>query len=173
MNSHDGLKDALTNLASPTLLYEELRRELARAKRSGIGFCALKIILTREPNQSSVPTVSEYGEYRDFQISSISEREILVFSQSLSRETRGEDICARMGRGEFLVLLQDYSPSHVLFINRLVGQWTRRRTLDRRLNDVIKPRLEFSIAYSISGESSLDLLNRLDMEPTFTSADLQ
>lgn len=172
MKSHDGLKDALTNLASPPLLYEELRRELARAKRSGIGFCAVKMILICDSNQCSPAVVPEFQERRDIQFSSLSDREILVFSQTLSKETRGEDICARMGGGEFLVLLQDFSPSHVLFIDRLVRQWTRRRALDQRLIGVAAPRLQFSIAYSGAGDSSLDFLNRLDMEPVFTSADL-
>jgi len=78
-----------------------------------------------------------------------------------------------MGRSEFLVLLQDFSPSYVLFIDRLVRQWTQRRAVDRRLSEVKAPRLEFSVAYSRAEESSLDLLDRLDLEAAFTPSDLQ
>ncbi|MBC7463864.1 MAG: hypothetical protein H7227_06360 [Actinobacteria bacterium] len=173
MNSHDGLKDALTNLASPTLLYEELRRELARAKRSGVGFCAMKIILRIDVDKKSLPVTPESDVHRDFRISSLSERETLIFSRTLSNETRGEDICARMGGSEFLLLMQDFSLAHDVFIDRLVRQWTRQRAIDPRLSSVTAPRLEFSVALSRTDEGSLDFLNRLDLEPILVLSPIQ
>lgn len=172
MNSPDGLKDALTNLASPTLLYEELRRELSRAKRNGVGLCAMKIMIGLS-NKSHVISGShaQAAKLGDQMRHSIFDREILGFTQSLSHETRGEDICARMGKVEFLVLLPAFHTSQAHFVERLLRRWDRQRSLDTRLRGFTRPSLEFSFVLSSADETSLALLNRLDMEPTLISVE--
>lgn len=166
MNSPNGLKDALTNLASPTLLYEELRRELSRAKRNGAGLCAMKIMIGLS-NKSQVVSEqdAEAAKLGDRMRQSIFDREILGFTQSLSHETRGEDICARMGKVEFLVLLPAFHSAQEHFVERLLHRWDRQRSLDARLRGFTRPSLEFSFVVSSADEASLALLNRLDMEP--------
>jgi hypothetical protein len=154
MKSHDGLKDSLTNLAVPAFLYVELKRELARATRNGNFISGVKIILKASP---------ELGNYLAGDSTSINEREILLFAQSLQHETRGEDICARMGEAEFLVLLIGYQASNKVFLERLLGHWKIKRTKDFKLKAIPLPIFNFSFAHSHSEESSLDFLNRLDL----------
>lgn len=172
MNSHNGLKDALTNLASPSLLYEQLRRELSRAKRSGVGLCAMKIIIRLpKEDRSGINSESQKRKLLDPESTAIFDREILGFTQSLSHETRGEDICARMGASEFLVLLPAFRASQQLFVERLLRRWNQQRSLDARLQGVALPLLEFTYIISSADETSLALLNRLDMDSTIISVE--
>ncbi len=143
--SHDGLRDSRTHLAAPPLLYEELRRELARASRSKTKLVIVRIVL----NKSLVAEANEGTE-------SGIEREILEFGQLLKTTSRGEDICARVGELEFLILFHGDQLQAELILRRIGEKWSLK------LRD-----LEFYSSYVISilGESGLELLNRLDLIP--------
>jgi GGDEF domain-containing protein len=154
MKSHDGVKDVFTHLATPSFLYEELRRELARASRNGVPISGIKIVL-KHPLKHSDPQFRAYAE--------IWEREILVLAQTLHSETRGEDICARMGDAEFLILLIGYKGSPEIFIERFLVHLKNERDRDMKL--ALIPHLEyrFSFRTSLSHDSSLEFLNQLDL----------
>lgn len=144
--SHDGLRDSLTNLAAPPLFYEELRREIAKKSRSGEGVQVLRIVLSKiEASDVGGP------EEPDSELTG----DIVEFAQILSSSSRGEDVCARMGQNEFLVLFSGGMLVISTFISRLVSQWYESE------------RLHFLASSSLlvgTKETGLDFLNRLDLE---------
>ena len=126
--SHDGVKDSLTHLAAPPYFYENLRREIARSARSGKRIMVLKFVVrsgrldTRES--------------------------ILNFAGLLSNHFRQDDLVARMGRFEFMVLISES--------NEYVLQIIQRITVHSNFE------FEYSIASSLDHDDPLKLLNRLD-----------
>ena len=141
--SHDGLRDSLTSLAAPPLFYEELRRELARAKRR-----ESKIVLIRMVLRERLLAVDE--EIIKFD----PRREILEFGQLLRRASRAEDVCARVGEREFLNLIHGDQIQSESIVLRIIKNWSLE---DRRL------KLFTSCVTSTHGELGLDILNRLDL----------
>jgi len=138
--SHDGLRDSLTHLAAPPYFYENLRRELATAERNNSHFTLIRFQLHNISNVDQTPDQD-----------SIYEVAILSFAEIIKSATRAEDLCARLGKGEFTLILK--APLEV------------GRSLSRRILESWKSK-EFSCesAYVLSevGESSLEILNRLD-----------
>ena len=170
MNSHDGLKDALTHLALPALLYEELRRELARASRSGVLISGVKIVLyTQEITQVPLDGNHSNRQAARSDNSELLDREYLLLAQSMQYESRREDVCARMGDREFLILLIGFKASSEIFIDRLLKRWYGERDHDARLKGLSRPNVYFSFITSVSDESTLDFLNRLDLAPVHSS----
>jgi GGDEF domain-containing protein len=82
---------------------------------------------------------------------SIYEVAILAFAEIIKSATRAEDLCARLGKGEFTLILKAPLEVGRSLSQRILESWTST---------------EFSCesAYVLSeiGESSLELLNRLD-----------
>jgi GGDEF domain-containing protein len=141
MYSHDGMKDSLTNLAAPPLLYEELRREIAKRKRSGTEIQILRLVLQKVGDEP----VSESDSVGD----------LLELAQILASSTRGHDVCARMGEYEFLILFTGEEFSVPSFVVRLSGQWRLKH--HRHI-------LATSFVSSHASETGLAILNRLDLE---------
>ncbi len=135
MFSHDGLKDVLTQLAAPPLFYEELRREVSRMERNGERFAILRLELD--------------GSFR-------SESDIINFSETVIRATRGEELVARLGEFEFAVLVRGNQLAAVSLLDRIaIG--VRKQ--------IPTPHFTSSQISSQAGEGALDLLNRLDTIP--------
>ncbi|MCX6430115.1 MAG: diguanylate cyclase [Actinobacteria bacterium] len=141
MYSHDGIRDSLTNLAAPPLFYQDLRRELARKNRNGGEILLLRLVL-REKMLGE-----EFGsEY---------EKDILEFGHALTAISRSEDLCARLGEFEFVLLFSGEEVSAQGFTSRLERHWH------------LKERKLFIFSSSIvscENETGLELLNRLDHE---------
>ena len=157
MYSHDGLKDSLTNLAAPPLFYEELRRELSRARRNNGEVLVVRLLL--QDFEESAPEVGcdvDQLSGKEDEEPNDPEREILEFSQILKGATRGEDVCSRVGEREFLTLFQGEILQPEPFISRLNNIWTSKQRVLTLLA---------AFTRSISGEGGLELLNRLDLEP--------
>lgn len=150
MHSHDGLRDSLTHLASAGLFYEELRREIARARRS----CE-PISLARFVLKANRP------EFVDLTPSEI-EIELLSFSQTLSRLTRTEDICARIGDLEFLVLLRGNEGVANQLTKRVASVWQQDLSDHAGLDFRCRVTQQNSHLEHIVDESPLEFLNRLD-----------
>lgn len=152
LRSHDGLRDSLTHLASPGLFYEELRREVSRARRSGELISLARFVLR--------PKVGEYvgSLSRECQI------EVLSFSRTLRRLTRAEDMCSRIGNVEFLVLLRgnDSVASHL--IERVALAWRGDLANHAGPDFPCGVILENSQLQLSIDESALEFLNRLDQE---------
>ncbi len=96
--SHDGLRDSLTHLAAPPYFYENLRRDIATAERN-----KSRLSLIRFQLFSSVNIDPEKIEIRD---ESQYEVAILSFAELLKSLIRSEDLCARLGRMEFTLILK-------------------------------------------------------------------
>ena len=141
--SHDGLRDSLTHLAAPPYFYENLRRELATAERNKSRLTLIKFILVQTPTPTSTLTLSE-SHY---------ESAILSFAELLKASIRAEDLCARLGRMEFTLILKSSVEVGISLAGRVLGSWEAK---------------DFSPLYSTLGvrtnESPLEILNRLDTQ---------
>ena len=157
MYSHDGIRDSLTQLAAPTLLYEELRRELARAKREERPISMIRFVLA---HGGLLPHDSETSAYSEF------EEEVVNFAQTLTLLSRDEDVCARMGELEFVCILHGQEEAHRSFVSRISSRWCEAKSSRNDSKASSHLHLEAASLVSKSGESALDFLNRLDLEST-------
>lgn len=154
MYSHDGLRDSLTHLAAPPFFYEELRRGLSRVARGDGQLSLIRLVLSVETevrlaNAMNCP----------------SDVEILQFAEILTRSSREEDLCARLGECEFVLLLYGPDASAEKFVQRTLDRWHECVTTGG------SDRIEVSVShlsFCISGRSNrsvLDLLQMLDRQP--------
>jgi GGDEF domain-containing protein len=152
MHSHDGLRDSLTHLASPGLFYEELRREISRARRSGEQVSLARFVLRAKASEVDAPHSSEF------------DIEVLSFSHTLSQLTRAEDICSRIGSLEFLVLLRGSDSVAMALIERVALAWMGDLTEHAGTDYQGRVTLENSHLQHIANQSALEFLNRLDQK---------
>lgn len=144
--SHDGLRDSLTHLAAPPYFYENLRRDLATAERnkSRITLIRFQIFPTQARNEN--------GDVEENQVQrSHYEVAILAFSEILKSNIRVEDLCARLGRFEFTLILRAGLEVAAILSERVLQEWKNELFICKS-----------SYVSAIVGESSLELLNRLD-----------
>jgi GGDEF domain-containing protein len=137
--SHDGLRDSLTHLAAPPYFYENLRRDLA----------------TLERNKSKL-TLIRFHIFPDSEVideESLYEVAILSFAEFLKSSCRTEDLCARLGRFEFTLILRAGKEVAQALTQRINGEWK---------SEHFECKSSFIVANV--GESSLEILNRLDNE---------
>lgn len=153
MYSHDGMRDALTQLAAPPLLYEELRREIARVQRGNAAISLVRFVLAPSDFEGSV---AEHAfAYQEI---------IVAFAHSLARLSRDEDICARVGEREFVCLLHGNGDAVSRYVARIATDWGESNGYRTGNADGVAWRLNVASLVSHSGENALELLNRLDHE---------
>jgi len=159
MYSHDGIRDSLTNLASPSFFYEELRRAISRTERSGAQFSLIRLILGRVAKEKLTDELS---------LQLPGDTEILKFADVLIRFSRGEDLCARMGEMEFIVLL--FAPQSVAenYIQRVASEWNSSLAVRNEHKNNVSMKLVASCLTSQSGRNALALLEDLDHKPLIT-----
>ncbi len=87
-------KDALTGLANRNYIRERAAQELSYAKRHG------------EPLTLMLVSIDDFKKVVDADGSAVADKLLLAVSQILERETRYEDITARFGADELLVILR-------------------------------------------------------------------
>lgn len=153
--SHDGIRDALTHLAAPPLLYEELQRAIARTARVNEEVSLVRFVLAPRDSGNEgvgIPTFSSYQEI------------IVNFAHCLARLSRDEDLCARMGEREFICLLHGQVDAVSRYVARIAADWEEVNT--RRTGPVDREvwRLKVASLVSDRNEKALDFLNRLDRE---------
>jgi GGDEF domain-containing protein len=150
--SHDGLRDSLTHLAAPPYFYESLRRELISAQRDRRKFSLLRLQLLPKNNpdlpsqldSNSLPNVSLPSD-------SLYESAIIDFAELIKISVRGEDICARLGRFEFTLIVRAQLDIARSIAQRIQASWR---------SDYLEC---LSATLSVNNqESTLELLNRLD-----------
>lgn len=141
--AHDGVRDNLTHLAAPPYFYENLKRELISFERSGHAFSLLRFALIPT---AAIDPESEEGD-------ALIESAALNFSQTIIQTLRREDLCARLGITEFVLIVTGKDELVSVIASRIVTSW----------NDGNFQCL-FSSVLARRGESSLELLNRLDNE---------
>jgi GGDEF domain-containing protein len=140
--SHDGLRDSLTHLAAPPYFYENLRRELRIAERNKSQLSLVRFLISKD----------EAGiKITESDIDSRYEVAILSFAEILKASIRSEDLCARLGQLEFTLILKGSSNVATSLAERVLRSWMFEG---------------FGCHYSVltvnRGESSLEILNRLD-----------
>jgi GGDEF domain-containing protein len=140
--SHDGLRDSLTHLAAPPYFYENLRRELGTAERNKSQLSLVRFLISKD----------EAGiKIKESDIDSRYEVAILSFAEILKASIRSEDLCARLGQLEFTLILKGSSDVATSLAERVLRSWMFEG---------------FGCHYSVltvnRGESSLEILNRLD-----------
>jgi len=143
--SHDGLRDSLTHLAAPPYFYENLRRDLSTAERNKSQVTLIRFQIF--PTQDEL----EIGEEENPIQRSHYEVAILAFSEILKSNTRVEDLCARLGRFEFTLILRAGHEVAAMLAQRVLEEWKDELFICKS-----------SHISAFTGESSLELLNRLD-----------
>lgn len=143
--SHDGLRDSLTHLAAPPYFYENLRREIAMAERNRSRLLLIRFqLIPRDAfdAQENIGTIERESKY---------EVEILAFAELIKSATRPEDLCARLGKYEFTMIVKaDQSVGRAL-TQRVLSGWNSEQFNCLSAQVMVK-----------QGESSLEILNRLD-----------
>ena len=144
--SHDGIHDSQTHLAAPSFFYEQLRRDIAIAQRSKVNLSLIKIIFERN--------------IVDGLRISVNAEDILHFSFELRRLTRNSECIGRLGINECVILISEGEAAAKKMLSRLDS--ASSLTVDNSLH------ISLSIITSLPGESGLEILNRLDLEPLST-----
>jgi len=134
--SHDGIHDSQTHLASPSYFYEQLRREIAFAERTGKPLALIKVVFAN-PESDQVRA-----------------HDILHFSYELTQLTRSEDCIGRLGVNEVVIIVRDGEENAQLFLQRLLDSTSL--TVDHSLQ------ISMAIVFCDTNEDSLKLLDRLD-----------
>ena len=137
--SHDGLRDSLTHLAAPPYFYENLRRDLATAERNKSRLTLIRFHIFPMEENAEDESLYEVG--------------ILSFAELLKSSCRAEDLCARLGRFEFTLILR---------AGREVAQAMTQRVQTDWKSELFICKSSYIAAHL--GESSLEILNRLDNE---------
>ena len=134
--SHDGIHDSQTHLASPSYFYEQLRREIAFASRSGKALALIKVVF-RNPDSEQVRA-----------------HDILHFSYELTQLTRREDCIGRLGINEVVIIVRDGEQNAQHFLRRLLDSTSLSVNHSLQIN--------MAIAFGHANEDPLKLLDRLD-----------
>jgi GGDEF domain-containing protein len=134
--SHDGIHDSQTHLASPSYFYEQLRREIAFAERTGKPLALIKVVFAN-PESDQVRA-----------------HDILHFSYELTQLTRSEDCIGRLGVNEVVIIVRDGEENAQLFLQRLLDSTSL--TVDHSLQ------IRMAIVFCDTNEDALKLLDRLD-----------
>jgi GGDEF domain-containing protein len=134
--SHDGIHDSQTHLASPSYFYEQLRREISFAARSGKPLALIKVVFVNPESEQ------------------VRAHDILHFSYELTQLTRSEDCIGRLGVNEVVIIVRDGEENAQLFLQRLLDSTSL--TVDHSLQ------IRMAIVFCDTNEDSLKLLDRLD-----------
>ena len=134
--SHDGIHDSQTHLASPSYFYEQLRREISLATRTGKPIALIKILFENPQSEQ------------------VRAEDILHFSYELAKLTRQEDCVGRLGVNEVVIIVRDGCINAELFVNRLLDATSL--TINHSL------RIQIATVFAHDNEDSLKLLDRLD-----------
>lgn len=134
--SHDGIHDSQTHLASPSYFYEQLRREIAMATRSGKPLALIKVVFANPESEQ------------------VRAHDILHFSYELTQLTRNEDCIGRLGINEVVIIVRDGEHNAQLFLQRLLDSTSL--TVNHSLQ------IQMAIVFCHENEDALKLLNRLD-----------
>ncbi len=112
--------DPLTGLPNRTLLYEELRRTIARCRRSGESFAALMVDL-----DGFKPINDTYGH-------AIGDRLLQSIAPRLQECVRASDVVARLGGDEFVVVVEGVvdAPQALTIGSKIIALLSRPVSID-------------------------------------------
>ena len=140
--AHDGLHDSLTRLAAPPYFYESLKREISIATRSESVISVIRYLLEPAAADTGMKTNPIYDET------------LIAFADLISHSFRLQDYKARLGEREFVVLIQGNEDLSLQISQRLIARWAIEGTPTVGIG--------YSCATYLSGESALEVMNRLD-----------
>lgn len=172
--SHDGIRDSLTQLAAPTLFFEELRRELARTTREHQRIAVIRFLLC--PSGANPGAAAEVNRFHDSvnlfhdgisnYYNAIYDEHVVSFAHLLSQQTRAEDVCARMGELEFACMIHGQEAAVRNFLSRISGKWRATQSSPAQSKSAVDLTVQFAALVSLPEEKALELLNRLDFQLT-------
>ena len=136
--SHDGIHDSQTHLASAPYFYDQLRREIAFATRTGTPLALIKVVFDNPESEQ------------------VRAADILHFSFELTQLTRREDCIGRLGINEVVIIVRNGELHAELFLQRLIAA----KSLS--VNDSLQ--IKLSLIFGKADEDALKLLDRLDQE---------
>jgi len=140
--SHDGIHDSQTHLASPSYFYEQLRREISYATRTGKPLALIKVVFVNPESEQ------------------VRAADILHFSYELSQLTRHEDCIGRLGINEVVIIVRDGEQHANLLLQRLSA------ATSLSVNHSLL--ISTSMVFGKSNEDALKLLDRLDKAESVT-----
>ncbi|MEY2951169.1 MAG: hypothetical protein RL622_246 [Actinomycetota bacterium] len=140
--SHDGIHDSQTHLASPSYFYEQLRREISYATRTGKPLALIKVVFVNPESEQ------------------VRAADILHFSYELSQLTRHEDCIGRLGINEVVIIVRDGEQHANLLLQRLIA------ATSLSVNHSLL--ISTSMVFGKSNEDALKLLDRLDKAESVT-----
>ena len=144
--AHDGLRDSFTHLAAPPYFYENLRRELGIAERNKSRISLVKFLIVGDERTTSISD-SHY------------EAAILSFAEILKASIRSEDLCARLGRLEFTLIIKASQKMAISLAERVIRSW-----------EIPNFKCSYAVLAVHLGESPLEILNRLDNQELHSAA---
>jgi diguanylate cyclase (GGDEF)-like protein len=144
--AHDGLRDSFTHLAAPPYFYENLRRELGIAERNKSRISLVKFLIVGDERTTSISD-SHY------------EAAILSFAEILKASIRSEDLCARLGRLEFTLIIKASQEMAISLAERVIRSW-----------EIPNFKCSYAVLAVHLGESPLEILNRLDNQELHSAA---
>jgi hypothetical protein len=122
-----------------------LRRELGTADRNKSELSLIRFLISK--NATGIQNTESESESEQSQY----EVAILSFAEILKASIRSEDLCARLGQLEFTLILKGSSNVAISLAERVLRSWMLEGF-----------RSHYSVLTVIHGESSLEILNRLD-----------
>lgn len=143
--SHDGIRDSLTHLAAPPYFYENLRRELGTAERNKSELSLIRFLISKNVAGIQIMESGVESENSQYEVA------ILSFAEILKASIRSEDLCARLGQLEFTLILKGSSEIATSLAERVLRSWMFEGFVSH-----------YSVLTVNRGESSLEILNRLD-----------
>lgn len=143
--SHDGIRDSLTHLAAPPYFYENLRRELGTAERNNSELSLIRFLISKNVAGIQITESGIESENSQYEVA------ILSFAEILKASIRSEDLCARLGQLEFTLILKGSSEIATSLAERVLRSWMFEGFVSH-----------YSVLTVNRGESSLEILNRLD-----------
>ena len=143
--SHDGIRDSLTHLAAPPYFYENLRRELGTAERNKSELSLIRFLISKNVAGIQITESGIESENSQYEVA------ILSFAEILKASIRSEDLCARLGQLEFTLILKGSSEIATSLAERVLRSWMFEGFVSH-----------YSVLTVNCGESSLEILNRLD-----------
>ena len=129
------MRDSLTQLAAPPYFYESLKREISASNRNSNKLSLIKFLLGKE----KLP----------------SQDDVLLFAHLLTISFRYEDLTARIGENEFVILIKGDSEIAIGLAQRLADKWSSQHAQCVTIY--------YSCLAYLSQESALEFLNRLDL----------
>ena len=149
--AHDGLRDSLTHLAAPPYFYENLRRELITADRNRTLLTLIRFqIITEAYLDDSRDLLALKRKPSRINLSHY-EVAIISFAEYLKSVTRAEDLCARLGEFEFILIVRGARDVGERLSQRVLSGWKLESFTCKS-----------SLISSQPGDGSLEILNRLD-----------